>query len=66
MDNNYSATHNPTVDSIRHHLIIDNGWDDIEVADLLEAHEDEVLEDGTTTASFEQWELWAQEMPESN
>lgn len=57
---------NPTADSIYHHLVHDNGWMPIEVADLLEAHEDEVNKDGTTNATHDQWEQWAQEMPESN
>lgn len=57
---------NPTVQDIRHHLIIDNGWMDIEVADLLEAYEDDVNEDGTTNATHDEWEYRAQHMPESN
>ena len=57
---------NPTVDSIYGHLVHDNGWERIEVADLLEAHEEEVNEDGNTNATFDQWAQWAQEMPESN
>ena len=57
---------NPTVADIRHYLIIENGWADIEVADLLEAHADAVREDGTTSATYAQWEQWAQEEPEGN
>lgn len=57
---------NPTVQSIRHHLIIENGWDAVEVVDLLEAHEEAVNADGTTNATFEQWSQWATELPESN
>lgn len=57
---------NPTVASIRHHLVIDNGWDDAEVDDLLAHRTEYVNEDGTTNATFEHWEHFAQEEPESN
>ena len=56
----------PTVESIRHHLTDDNGWDPIEVDDLLEHRCIFVNADGTTTASHDLWEYMAQQEPESN
>ena len=57
---------NPTVGSIRHHLVVDNGWDDVEVDVLLANRDEYVNEDGTTKASHDQWERFARDEPESN
>ena len=56
----------PTVESIRRHLTDDNGWDPVEVDDLLEHRCIFVNEDGTTSASHDLWEYMAQQEPESN
>lgn len=57
---------NPTTTEIRHYLVVDNGWDDVEVDDLFNDHADAINRDGTTTATRDEWTQWAQEMPESN
>jgi hypothetical protein len=57
---------NPTTTDIRHHLVVDNGWDDLEVDDLLANNADVVNADGTTSATYEQWEERIANEPESN
>jgi hypothetical protein len=57
---------NPTTTEIRRHLVVDNGWDDLEVDDLLANNADVVNEDGTTEATCEEWELLIQQEASSN
>jgi len=45
---------------------VDNGWDDLEVDDLLANNADVVNADGTTSATYEQWEERIANEPESN
>ncbi|WP_347756809.1 hypothetical protein [Agrococcus sp. ProA11] len=49
----------PSIYEVRKFLVEDNGWTEVEFTDLAEAHDRWINDDGTTTATYDEWEYAA-------